>query len=312
MAKNKSKLVFMITIVILILGLFSGCNERTMPPIQPTDTEANTTLTSEEVDLVGFWHAMHFVASGYAERISFYEDRNYKFLPNSMSTENNDWGSGKWSVKENKLYLVQERKSEGELLETPIEIEIAIGPIENAYENAAYPYKVKIGEDYYWKMSDDPDFNTEVETQENNTHTTSDDGDKLINSNNISDSDKMDSWLGNYSFSENVPPDQNMFYGISIEKEADKYYAKLSIDGFQTMTRLKASISGNENAIEMVFESYLPDNVFEPYEKGDILLKLEEKDSKLYTIWGEITPIVESNLEPGTYFTKEISNSTEN
>jgi hypothetical protein len=189
MAKNKLKLVFMITIVILISGLFSGCTEKIMPQVQPNDmeptteatteattepttepttevtTEATTELTSEEVDLVGFWHAMHFVASGYAERISFYEDRSYEFLPNSMSTGNNDWGSGKWGIKENKLYLVQERKGGGELLETPIEIEIAIGPIENAYENAAYPYKVKIGEDYYWKMSDDPDFNTEVETQ---------------------------------------------------------------------------------------------------------------------------------------------------
>ena len=153
----------------------------------------------------------------------------------------------------------------------------------------------------------------EVGTQENNKDSISDNSDEaLSNSINTSASNKMDSWLGNYSFSEVVPPDQNMFYEISIGKEDNKYYAELSIDGFQTMQRLKANISGNENAIEMVFEKYLPGNVFEPYEDGEILLNFEKRDSKVYTTWGKVRPILECNLEPGAYFTKGISNSTGN
>ena len=151
----------------------------------------------------------------------------------------------------------------------------------------------------------------EVETQENNQNSTTNNDDKpSSNSKDTSASNTMDSWLGNYSFSEIATPNQNMFYEISIGKEDNKYYAELNINGYQTMSRLKADVSGNENAIKIVFEKYLTGNILEPYEKGDILLNLEKKDSELYTIWGKVEPILESNLEPGVYF-EEVVNDEE-
>ncbi len=126
------------------------------------------------------------------------------------------------------------------------------------------------------------------------------------------DAENLDSWIGNYSFSENVPPDQNIFYEISVVKENDKYKAKMSIDGFQTMIRLQADVSGDENSIKLIFDKYLPDNTFELYKKGDILLSFENKDSKVYTTWGEIQPIDDSNEKTGVYFSKGQSNSLKN
>jgi hypothetical protein len=120
------------------------------------------------------------------------------------------------------------------------------------------------------------------------------------------DSSDLDLWLGTYSFSEYVPEDQNMFYGISISKEGENYYSQISIDGFQTMKRLKAQVLGDENSVDLVFEEYLPDNVFEPYDKGDVLLSFKRENGEIHTYWGKIQPIVESNAESGrVYFTKE-------
>lgn len=113
----------------------------------------------------------------------------------------------------------------------------------------------------------------------------------------VIDSETLESWVGNYLFSEYAPPNQNLFYEISIYKEEDDYFAKISIDGFQTMKRLKTKVSGDENTIKLLFDKYLPDNLWESYDEGDILLSFEKRNSKLYTFWGEIQPILESNAK---------------
>lgn len=114
----------------------------------------------------------------------------------------------------------------------------------------------------------------------------------------------LESWVGNYIFSEYAPPDQNMFYTISIYKENNEYYSKINIDGFQTIVRLQAKVSGDEKTIELLFASYLPDNQFEPYDEGDILLSLEKRDSDIYTLWGKIQPMIESNKKSGKVYFK--------
>lgn len=113
---------------------------------------------------------------------------------------------------------------------------------------------------------------------------------------------QLDSWIGNYSFSEIVQPDENMFYELSIYKENNKYYSKINIDGFQTIQRLLANVEGNDESISIIFDQYLPDNLFEVYNQGDILLKLERKQAKLVTNWGKIGPIDKNHMNSGTYF----------
>lgn len=114
----------------------------------------------------------------------------------------------------------------------------------------------------------------------------------------------LESWVGEYGFSEYAPPDQNMFYSISIYEEDKSYYATIHMDGFQTMTRLQAQVEGDGQAIKLIFDKYLPDNLWEPYRPGDVLLRLEKTDSALKTFWGKIQPMLKDDHgESGkTYF----------
>lgn len=117
-------------------------------------------------------------------------------------------------------------------------------------------------------------------------------------------SPSLETWVGDYTFSESAPPDQNMFYEISIYKENDNYYAKINIDGFQTTERLLAKVSGDENSIKLTFYKYLPDNLFEPYSEGETLLRFEKRNSQLYTYWNKIVPMLESNTKSGEIYFK--------
>lgn len=118
------------------------------------------------------------------------------------------------------------------------------------------------------------------------------------------DSQPLESWIGDYTFSEFAPPNQNMFYRISIYKENDDYYAEINIDGFQTIRRLQAKVIGDESSIKLIFNKYLPENLMEPYVEGDILLSFEKRNSHLYTFWGKIQPILENNTKSGDEYFK--------
>lgn len=108
----------------------------------------------------------------------------------------------------------------------------------------------------------------------------------------------LESWVGKYTFSEYAPPDQNMFYRIQIFKDKDGYYAEIYIDGFQTLERLRAKVSGDRNSIKLLFDKYLPGSNHDFYNKGDILLHFKRENSRIYTYWGEITPML-ANTESG-------------
>ena len=102
-------------------------------------------------------------------------------------------------------------------------------------------------------------------------------------------------WIGEYSFDEFIPPNINMVYNINIYEENNSYLANIDIDGFQTITRIKANVLGNQRSINIVFQEYLPDNRFESYSKGDVLLNFKKVNSKIYTDWGGIQPISPEN-----------------
>ena len=111
----------------------------------------------------------------------------------------------------------------------------------------------------------------------------------------------LETWVGHYSFSESTLPNQMRFYTINIYRENSEYFAKINIDGFQSMKRLLAKVSGDTNSIKLVFFQYLSDNMFQSYKTGDVLLILEKKDSKLITTWGKIIPLLIKNYKPGEY-----------
>lgn len=120
----------------------------------------------------------------------------------------------------------------------------------------------------------------------------------------IASSSSLESWVGGYTFSEFVPPDENKLYTVSIYKENGNYYANISIDGFQTIERLRAKVNGDANYINLVFDKYLPDNLFGSYNVGDGLVTFKKTNTDINTYWGKITPIDEINKERGICFSK--------
>lgn len=112
----------------------------------------------------------------------------------------------------------------------------------------------------------------------------------------------LKTWIGEYSFSEYAPPNQNMFYLVTIHGERNNVFAQFSIDGFQRSERLTAKVSGDASSVDFEFLHYLPGNTWEPYEKGDILLSFKKSGSKLITSWGKLQPLLLENQEAGEYF----------
>ena len=121
--------------------------------------------------------------------------------------------------------------------------------------------------------------------------------------------DALVEWVGIYVFSEFYPPNINMIYGIEIFKEKDDYVAYINIDGHLTLNRLKTKVSGDADTIELLFETYLPDSINfggEPYNEGDLLLRLKQSNKAILTEWGELKPIISGNEQEGTYFVKTV------
>ena len=128
------------------------------------------------------------------------------------------------------------------------------------------------------------DVNTEVETSE----------DSVI----ISD----DIWIGCYTFLESWKPNNIMDYQLIIYKEKGIYYAKVIIDGVQTMTRLRAKLTIEGMSASLVFDKYLPENQYKSYKTGDVLLTLERQDEVILTTWEKLKPAVKKNQANGKIY----------
>jgi hypothetical protein len=108
----------------------------------------------------------------------------------------------------------------------------------------------------------------------------------------------LNEWLGVYEFYE-FAPDQNMDYNINIYEENGGCFAKIYIDGFQTSKKIKAKVISNNEGIDLAFEEYLPDSTGEKLNRGDILLGFKKVNSKIYTNWGKIQPLLLGNKASG-------------
>ncbi|MBE2226066.1 MAG: hypothetical protein IAE93_01935 [Ignavibacteria bacterium] len=121
-------------------------------------------------------------------------------------------------------------------------------------------------------------------------------------------------WAGQYTFEEsakNVTGDgaQTWNYVIDIkEKDANTLIADIQVDGFQTMTRIEASVKATEKNAEVIFEQYGKDNMFELYKKGDRLFTIEANDKgEIITNWDKMKPNVIENQKSGKIMFKKIA-----
>jgi len=122
---------------------------------------------------------------------------------------------------------------------------------------------------------------------------------------------QIESWEGNYSFFESWPSlnegiNHFMSYSICIYEEDGKYCADMTIDGWMTLARYKALIQGDSQSIELIFDSYLPENMSVLYDKGDVILTFKKNENEILTYWGEYYPTLIENQESGkVYFVKD-------
>jgi hypothetical protein len=127
-------------------------------------------------------------------------------------------------------------------------------------------------------------------------------------------------WAGRYEFSEDGGKNAGgtaifVQHELEIVEGDDGLIAFLKSNGYQTSKDLICTVKITGGKLSIFFESYGEDNVFEPYESGDLLLTLERKAEKgktsLLTHWGKFTPIIAKNEKSGkTYFTR--SETTDN
>lgn len=99
------------------------------------------------MDLVGFWHAVPSVAAGYEACYVFSADGKYIYYPNN--SESNYWKGviGNWSVSNDILNIKPDGEEEVQ--------NIKLGIIEKA-DDSPYEWKVSLGGEYFWKISNDP------------------------------------------------------------------------------------------------------------------------------------------------------------
>jgi hypothetical protein len=106
-------------------------------------------------------------------------------------------------------------------------------------------------------------------------------------------SELLDQWIGAYQFYEyQFNPDQSMHYDFFIHEEDGVYYAHCYIFGYKTLNEFQASLKGDRESIEFVFDDYTGYNLSEPYKKGELLLTLTKKQGTVITDWGVIRPML--------------------
>jgi len=114
------------------------------------------------------------------------------------------------------------------------------------------------------------------------------------------------SWIGEYHFSEfeeaQIGSNLTMTYSITVYEEQGMYYANVVIDGNHTMLRVRALLQGDSESIDLIFYSYLPGNLHERFDGGDILLTFTKEGDDIITTWGCIQPALAANEKPYIHF----------
>lgn len=127
-------------------------------------------------------------------------------------------------------------------------------------------------------------------------------------------------WVGTYTFDEDGGRNAGgtaifIAHELVVMETDDGLRASLQSNGYQTSKDLNCTAKLKGNKLEIFFDSYGEDNVFESDAVGDLLLTLEKRvakgKSELLTWWGKFTPIVPEKPKTGTvFFVKSSNNET--
>jgi hypothetical protein len=118
-------------------------------------------------------------------------------------------------------------------------------------------------------------------------------------------------WVGTYTFDEDGGKNAGgtvifIAHELVVLETDDGLRAALQSNGYQTSKDLICTAKVKANKLEIYFESYGENNIFETYSPGDLLLTLEKKTAKgkteLLTWWGKFTPIVPEKPKTGKVF----------
>lgn len=121
-------------------------------------------------------------------------------------------------------------------------------------------------------------------------------------------------WLGKYEFTEDGGKNAGgtritVTHHLEILTSDDGLVATLESNGYQTSKDLLCLVKVQGNKAMFYFEGYGDNNMFESYEKGQLMLTLEQKTdggkATLLTYWNAFKPIVPKNEKSGkVYFSR--------
>lgn len=124
----------------------------------------------------------------------------------------------------------------------------------------------------------------------------------------------QNSWLGKYEFSEDGGRNAGgtrifISHEIEIRETDDGLMATIQSNGYQTSKDLICTAKASGDKLEIYFDSYGEDNIFESYEQGDLLLTLENKNVKgkteTLTFWNKFQPSLDPNAKSGKVYFKK-------
>lgn len=100
----------------------------------------------------------------------------------------------------------------------------------------------------------------------------------------------LDNWLGNYYYCETYPHNSGELfyvieYTVKIYKDGNKYYAQITGDGWQTMTRVLAQVTGDRNKIEIAYLQELSNDMSYRFDEGEVLWRFEWDGNDMNTVW---------------------------
>lgn len=134
--------------------------------------------------------------------------------------------------------------------------------------------------------------------------------------------ENLDSWIGEYRYTEEVNSEsstvKHIYHKITVWKQDEDYYAIVQSENWISSSLLKAwsfaSVSGDENEIYFTFLQTLAwDDLYgirQRYAKGDVLLQFVRRGDEILTEWGasrDQSPQLAQMEETvvGSYFEKE-------
>ena len=124
-------------------------------------------------------------------------------------------------------------------------------------------------------------------------------------------------WKGSYEFDEDGGKNAGgvaifIAHQLAVIDGAEGLAATLQSNGYQTSVDLVCTAKIDGAKLLIYFENYGENNLFEPYQQGDLLFTLERKTEKgkpvILTHWGKFTPSISKYEKSGkVYFqpTKE-------